>query len=76
MSVSLARETMKTLSVKLPEDVVTSARVVSAITGESIAVLLGRLLRDPLAKLEEEALDSRGRKPGAGESPKGKRGSK
>lgn len=44
-------------SVKLPADVMGSARIVAAYTGESIAEMLGDMLRPLLAKRErEEAL--------------------
>lgn len=61
-------------SIKLPEDVVDSARVVSALKNQPMAELLADLLRPLLAKLEREllaersrALDDSRRKPKSGE---------
>jgi hypothetical protein len=41
-------------SVKLPADVMASARIVAAYTGESMSEMLGGLLRPILAKRERE----------------------
>lgn len=41
-------------SVKLPADVMESARIVAAYTGESMAEMLGNILRPVLAKRERE----------------------
>lgn len=41
-------------SVKLPADVMESARIVAAYTGGSMAELLGDILRPVLAKMERE----------------------
>lgn len=41
-------------SVKLPADVMESARIVAAYTGETIADMLGDMLRPLLAKRERE----------------------
>ncbi len=54
------------LSVKLPIDVVESARIIVAIEGGTITDLLGDLLRPLLTKMERAALakrekDGRGR---------------
>jgi hypothetical protein len=51
--------TKKRLSVKLDEDVIASARLISALTGEEQQALLGRILRPVLQKMEEEALAKR-----------------
>jgi predicted lipid carrier protein YhbT len=49
----------KTLSVKLPESVVRSARIVSSLTGEPIQEILAGILRPALQKREEEAMRRR-----------------
>jgi len=41
-------------SVKLPADVMASARIVAAYTGEAIAEMLGDILRPILVKRERE----------------------
>ena len=41
-------------SVKLPADVMASARIVAAYTGEPLAEMLGDILRPILAKREHE----------------------
>lgn len=41
-------------SVKLPADVMESARIVAAYTGESMAEMLGDILRPVLARRERE----------------------
>jgi hypothetical protein len=41
-------------SVKLPADVMESARIVAAYTGEAISDMLGEMLRPILAKRERE----------------------
>jgi hypothetical protein len=41
-------------SVKLPADVMESARIVAAYTGDSMAEMLGNMLRPILAKRERE----------------------
>ena len=41
-------------SVKLPGDVMESARIVTAYTGESLAEMLGDILRPILAKREKD----------------------
>jgi hypothetical protein len=61
VSTATASPGMKTLSVKLDEDVVASARIISAATGEPINTLLSRLLRPALQELEEKALQDRER---------------
>ena len=42
------------VSVKLPADVMDSARIVAAYSGETIAEMLGEMLRPILAKREKE----------------------
>ncbi len=61
-------------SIKLPEDVVDSARVVSALKNQPMADLLAELLRPLLAKLERELLDERARMHSEPPAPKRKRG--
>lgn len=51
-------------SVKLPGDVMESARIVAAYTGESLSELLGGLLRPVLAKREREEAAKRARERG------------
>lgn len=48
-------------SVKLPADVMESARIVAAYTGESMADMLGAMLRPLLAKREREEAAKRAR---------------
>ena len=48
-------------SVKLPADVMESARIVAAYTGESMAEMLGDILRPVLAKREREEAAKRER---------------
>ena len=55
----------KALSVKLDMDVIESARVVSALTGEQQQALLSRILRPILQKMEQEELNKRIAKTGA-----------
>lgn len=51
-------------SVKLPSDVMGSARIVAAYTGEPIAELLGNILRPILAKREREEAARRAKEQG------------
>jgi hypothetical protein len=48
-------------SVKLPSDVMASARIVAAYTGEPMAEMLGGILRPVLAKREREEAAKRER---------------
>jgi hypothetical protein len=50
----MADTTPKTLSAKLPMDVVEAARIVAAYRNEQIGDLLGGILRPILAKMEQE----------------------
>lgn len=64
----MAGEKSKTLSVKLPADVVESVRIVAAYRGETITDLLGNLLRPLLAEMEQKEVarrtkTSRGKEP-------------
>lgn len=51
-------------SVKLPADVMESARIVAAYTGESMADMLGDMLRPILAKREREEAAKRAKERG------------
>jgi hypothetical protein len=51
-------------SVKLPADVMESARVIAALTGESIAEMLGDILRPIVAKREREVVAARAKELG------------
>jgi hypothetical protein len=55
----------KTLSTKLPIDVVESARIVAAYRNEQITDLLGGILRPVLANLEKEEQAKRNKAKGA-----------
>lgn len=52
-------------SVKLPADVMESARIVAAYTGEPLADMLGDMLRPLLAKREKEEAARRAKKGGS-----------
>ena len=60
----------KTLSVKLHLDVIESARIVAAFTGETMTDLMSDILRPALAKMETEAIARRTGRP----RPKGPKG--
>ena len=47
------------VSVKLPADVMESARIVSSYTGEAMADMLGEMLRPILARKEKEEVAKR-----------------
>ena len=49
----------KTLSIKLNADVVESARIVSAYTGEVMADMLSDILRPILARMEQDEVAKR-----------------
>ena len=51
-------------SVKLPSDVMNSARIVAAYTGESIADMLGDMLRPLLTKREKDEAAKRAKERG------------
>ena len=55
----MADDKPKTLSAKLPMDVIEAARIVSAYRNESITDLLGDILRPILAKMEREEVAKR-----------------
>jgi hypothetical protein len=59
MEPPMAKSNRETLSVKLEMDVVESARVVAALTGESMTDLLSKILRPTLAKMEQEEMTKR-----------------
>jgi hypothetical protein len=58
----------KTVSIKMPADVVESARVVSALRGVSMTDMLGDYLRPLLSQWEDEEIRKRaaGKRKGAG----------
>jgi hypothetical protein len=56
---AMAGEKAKTLSVKLHEDVVESARIIAAYQGGTMTDLLSDILRPILAKLEREEVAKR-----------------
>jgi hypothetical protein len=49
----------KTLSVKLPMDVIEAARIVSAYRGEPMADMLADILRPALVKMERDEVAKR-----------------
>jgi hypothetical protein len=56
---TMTREKPKTMSIKLPMDVIEAARIVSAYRGGSMTDLLGEILRPALAKMEQEEIVKR-----------------
>lgn len=74
MTVAMVDEPMaddkpKTLSVKLALDVIESARVVAALTGEPMTDILSDILRPIIFKREQEELAKRTKAP-KGRGPK------
>ena len=65
---AMASKKSDSLSIKLPRDVVESARIVSAYTGESMTEMLGDILRPILAQKEREEVARRTKPEG---KPKG-----
>lgn len=59
-------------SIKLPEDVVNSARIVSALRGIPMQDLMAEILRPALAKMERESLSDRARELDKPPAPKRK----
>ena len=55
----MADEKPKTMSIKLPMDVIESARIVSAYRGATMTDLMGEILRPVLAKMEQEEIAKR-----------------
>lgn len=55
----MAAEKPKTMSIKLPMDVIESARIVSAYRGETMTELMGEILRPALARMEQEEMARR-----------------
>lgn len=53
---------IENLSVKMPVDVLDTARVVAALRGETITDVLANILRPALAKLEREELAKRAKR--------------
>jgi hypothetical protein len=52
-------EEKKAMSIKMPFDVIESARIVSAFRGESMTDLISDILRPALAKMEREEIKKR-----------------
>jgi hypothetical protein len=57
----MAEEKPKTPSVKLPVDVIESARIVAAYRNATMADVLGEILRPILARMEQEEIAKRTR---------------
>jgi hypothetical protein len=55
----MAGEKPKTMSIKLPMDVIESARIAAAFRGETMADLLGTILRPALAKIVHDEMAKR-----------------
>jgi plasmid stability protein len=55
----MTTEKPKTQSLKMPMDVIESARIVAAFKGQSMADLVGDILRPALAKMEKEEMAKR-----------------
>ncbi len=55
----MAAEKPKTMSIKIPMDVIESARIVSAYRGETMTDLMGGILRPVLARMEQEEIAKR-----------------
>jgi hypothetical protein len=55
----MADEKPKLMSVKLPGDVLESARIVAAFRGSTMTDLLAEILRPALAELEQEEMSKR-----------------
>jgi hypothetical protein len=55
----MTTEKPKTQSLKMPMDVIESARIVAAFRGVSMADLVGDILRPTLAKMEQEEMAKR-----------------
>ncbi|MFI5454197.1 MAG: hypothetical protein ACHRXM_01980 [Isosphaerales bacterium] len=59
LDLPMADEKPKTMSVKLPMDVLESARIVSAFRGGTMTDLMADILRPALAKMEQEEMARR-----------------
>jgi hypothetical protein len=57
---TMADEKPKLMSVKLPVDVLESARIVAAFTGETMTELMANVLRPALAKMTRTATKRKG----------------
>ena len=68
----MADEKPKTMSIKLPMDVIESARIVSAYRGETMTDLMAEILRPVLAKMEQEEIARRTQSFGAKRKAGGK----
>jgi hypothetical protein len=56
---AMAAEKPKTMSIKLPIDVIESARIVAAYRSETMTELMGEILRPALARMEQEEIAKR-----------------
>lgn len=63
MELPMATDKPKTLSVKLEMDVIEAARIVTAYKGESMTELLSGILRPVLAKMEQDEMAKRMKRP-------------
>jgi hypothetical protein len=59
LEIPMAGEKLKVMSVKITIDVIESARIVSAYTGETMTDLMSNILRPVLAKMEQEEIAKR-----------------
>lgn len=59
MELPMGIEKPKVMSVKIPMDVVESARIVAAYRGETMTELMGDILRPALARMEQEEIAKR-----------------
>jgi hypothetical protein len=59
LELPMADEKPKTMSIRMPMDVIESARIVSAYRGETMAELMGEILRPALARMEQEEITRR-----------------
>lgn len=59
LELPMADEKPKAMSVKLPMDVIESARIVSAFRNETMTDLMGDILRPILAEMEREEMAKR-----------------
>jgi hypothetical protein len=59
----MAKDKPATMSVKLHMDVIESARIITAYTGEAMTDVLSDILRPILAKMERDEVAKRARTP-------------
>jgi hypothetical protein len=72
LDLPMADDKPKTMSIKMPMDVIESARIVSAYRGETMTDLLAEILRPVLAKMEQEEIAKRTATVGAKRKPTAK----